>query len=264
MQPVAKKILQADLLSVQGVFNTDELGTFCGEVPRNGTTKEVAKLKADKAIELLQTPYGIGSEGSFGPHPFVPFIIGALETLVFVDKNRHFEIVETHLSSRTNFSHCVAKDSDHLDAFLTQARFPSHALIVRPNVWDEKDIIFKGVQSFENLKNYISFCCSKSADQSALLQTDMRAHLNPTRQHELVKAGIRLFRRLSRKCPFCDSPGWGIIGQKKGKLCSSCHFPTRLPTHWIWGCVVCSLTTEKERHDLKEPLDPTYCNNCNP
>jgi hypothetical protein len=264
LQPAAKKILQAKLLSIEGVFNTDQLGTFSGEIERPGTPIEIAKLKALKAIELLRTPYGIGSEGSFGAHPFVPFVSGSVETLVFVDQIHHFTMTETQISSRTNFSHKIVKNSDHLDSFLTKALFPSHALIVRPNIWDQKNLVFKGIQSFEKLRESIDVCCSKSSDHSALVQTDMRAHFNPTRQFELIKAGIRLFRRLSRNCPHCGSPGWGIIGQKRGKRCSLCDCPTQYPTHWIWGCPTCTSTREKERYDFKEPLDPTYCNVCNP
>ncbi|MBC1225360.1 hypothetical protein GNF09_37015, partial [Nostoc sp. UCD120] len=55
-------------------FNTDIFGTFTREVERPGTQIAAAKLKAEKALELTQENLAVASEGSFTPHPFVPYI----------------------------------------------------------------------------------------------------------------------------------------------------------------------------------------------
>lgn len=49
-------------------LDTDLLGTFSGEVPRVGTALEVCKRKARLGMAGTGLPFGLASEGSFGPH----------------------------------------------------------------------------------------------------------------------------------------------------------------------------------------------------
>ncbi|MBJ7429162.1 MAG: hypothetical protein JHD28_09430, partial [Bacteroidia bacterium] len=50
-------------------LDTDQLGTFSGEIERNLSPIEAAKRKCYMAMELTQCDLAIASEGSFGPHP---------------------------------------------------------------------------------------------------------------------------------------------------------------------------------------------------
>ncbi len=52
--------------------DTDQLGTFSGEVERPGTMFEVLKKKCEMGIELSGFKLGLASEGSFGAHPSIP------------------------------------------------------------------------------------------------------------------------------------------------------------------------------------------------
>jgi hypothetical protein len=54
-------------------LDTDQLGTFSGEVPREGSMLDVAMRKARLGMSATGLPLGIASEGTFGPHPAIPF-----------------------------------------------------------------------------------------------------------------------------------------------------------------------------------------------
>jgi hypothetical protein len=62
-------------------FDTDLLGTFSGEVERVGSALDCVRNKCERGLDLLGGDLGIASEGSFGPHPYVPFIPGGQEIL---------------------------------------------------------------------------------------------------------------------------------------------------------------------------------------
>jgi hypothetical protein len=59
-------------------LDTDALGTFTGEIPRAGTIREAAISKARLGMTATGLPIGIASEGSYGPHPNIPFIPGGV------------------------------------------------------------------------------------------------------------------------------------------------------------------------------------------
>jgi len=54
-------------------LDTDQLGTFSGEIPRRGALLEVALRKARLGMRAPGLPLGLAGEGTFGPHPAVPF-----------------------------------------------------------------------------------------------------------------------------------------------------------------------------------------------
>jgi hypothetical protein len=264
LEAACKKILGANLIGLNNKIDTDSLGTFSGEVERRGGQIETARLKCQMGLDFSGHYFGLANEGSFGPHPSIPFIPASLETLVFIDRQIGLEIAETRIFMQTNYRQSAFSLADDLMDFLSKSKFPSHALIVRPNIWEDKTVIFKGIQDLIDLKKNIEFCCKKSSDSRAYIETDMRAHMNPTRGRNIHKLGIRLFRRLTRQCPSCASPGWGISGIKKGKLCKICRCPTKIPISYIWSCSLCL------HHDF-QPVpggdlfaEPVWCDWCNP
>ncbi|MGV0104674.1 DUF6671 domain-containing protein [Nostoc sp. DSM 114160] len=74
-------------------FNTDIFGTFTREVKRPGTQIAAAKFKAEKALEFTGENLAIASEGSFTPHPLVPYIYCNREIVFFLDKINNLEII---------------------------------------------------------------------------------------------------------------------------------------------------------------------------
>jgi hypothetical protein len=264
LNPACEKILGASLLTFDDKLNTDLLGTFSGEIERKGNQKEIALEKCKLGLDMSGLPLGIANEGSFGPHPYIPFIPSSCETLVFVDSRRNLKIFETSIFKKTNFQHTICNPFDDLTHFLNSSLFPSHGLIIRPNVWKDKTVLFKGVQDFIQLQKSITICCQNSIDDRAHLATDMRAHMNPTRGLNIRKLGIRLFRRLTRLCPICHAPGWGRTNIKKGRPCSICEYPSELPISYVWSCSSCSHQEEEPFPDVPKFADPGYCSMCNP
>ena len=67
-------------------LDTDQLGTFTGEVERKSDPITTARNKCVVAMELSNCDLAIASEGSFGPHPSISFIPADDEFLLFIDK----------------------------------------------------------------------------------------------------------------------------------------------------------------------------------
>ncbi|MEP6836483.1 MAG: DUF6671 family protein, partial [Bradyrhizobium sp.] len=93
-------------------LDTDQLGTFSGEVPREGAILEVAVRKARLGMSATGLPLGIASEGTFGPHPAIPFMPAGMELLVFVDDDRKIVISERLIAEATNFDHLVVSPGE--------------------------------------------------------------------------------------------------------------------------------------------------------
>jgi hypothetical protein len=79
-------------------FDTDRFGTFTGEVERTAPPRETALAKARAALAAQGGDLAIASEGSFGPHPGIPFLALAAEWVVFIDRARGLEIAIEHRS----------------------------------------------------------------------------------------------------------------------------------------------------------------------
>jgi hypothetical protein len=262
--------LGAELLHVTSV-DTDALGTFCGGVQRQGTALEACIAKAEAALNSGHTPLAIASEGSFGPHPHLPFLAAGLECMVFLDRERGLRINEQALARRTNFAHRLVDPSTTTGAdpefqrWLGQVGFPSHALIVRPHRGTASSgAVVKGLGLWEALAPAITTAAAASSDGLALVETDMRAHLNPTRMAAIRRLAFRLVRRLAQVCPACQTPGWGVVDQRQGLRCGDCGLPTALVCTVVWGCQRCDHQEEHPRPDGLLRADPGHCQWCNP
>jgi hypothetical protein len=262
--------LGADLLHVRSV-DTDALGTFCGGVRRPGSALAACIAKAEAALVAGGVEFAIASEGSFGPHPQLPFLAAGREWLVFVDRCRGLTISEQLLAPRTNFAHRLvtapeASGPDQgLGRWLEQVGFPSHGLMVRAhNGGAGAAEVEKGLHQWEELVAAIRRAAAASSDGLALVETDMRAHCNPTRMGAIRRLTFRLVRRLASPCPACQAPGWGVVDQRSGLPCGVCGFPTALTRAVVWGCSRCGHQEEKPRPDGLHLADPGQCNWCNP
>ncbi|MFN9547244.1 MAG: DUF6671 family protein [Cyanobacteriota bacterium] len=262
--------LGAELLHVREV-DTDALGTFCGGVPRQATALEACVAKAEAALAAGGTAHAIASEGSFGPHPHLPMLAVGMEWLVFLDRHRGLTIREQGLSDRTNFAHRLVGEAETsgpepaLGKWLAQVGFPRHALMVRAH--QERagaDGVEKGLRRWEDLQVAILRAAAASSDGLALVETDMRAHCNPTRMAAIRRLSFRLVRRLASPCPACHAPGWGVVEQRPGLPCADCGLPTTLTRALVWGCARCDHEEEKSRPDGLKRADPGRCDWCNP
>ena len=245
-------------------LDTDILGTFSGEIPRKGSAREVCEQKARLGMAATGLPLGLANEGSFGPHPFIPFIPAGIELMTFVDDERGIVVTESFLSDRTNYSHRTAQNIEDLGEWLRTVRFPTHAIVVRLNVNGPGAPIEKGIVSTDRLEAAIVDACANSSGGPAWIETDMRAHFNPTRMVAIRKLGRRLADRLASTCPACSSPGWGQTDVIKGLPCELCGSPSKWVMFEAFGCVACDYRENRRRSDGLQNVSPQHCPECNP
>lgn len=255
-----EKFLGCKVIPAQ--INTDLLGTFTGEIERMLTPIACAKEKCCRGLDLEKGTLGVANEGSFSSHPSIPLISADFEVLFFTDRNLGFELTLTKISPETNFSAKSIQSIDELFTFATQALFPSHALILRPHDAENSNLIFKGIQDFEELYQIFQKCSEASRDHSVWVETDMRAHMNPTRMKRIEELAYEMVTRLAISCPSCQIPGWGVVKNVPGLPCKECQMPTDLIKSEIYGC--CQCNHQEILENQKEMADPRYCPFCNP
>jgi hypothetical protein len=241
-------------------IDTDQLGTFSGEIERPGSMREAAIEKARRGALALGLRYGLASEGSFGPDPTLPFLASGTELLVFLDTQTGHVVAE-QVRTQTNFAHVSLTPGADIDAFLSRIGFPDHAVIVRPDLPDRATPNAKGLTSRAALED----ARLKLAPFGPLrLETDMRAHLNPSRMGEIARLAEKLTERLATACPACAAPGFGRIDVRLGLPCADCGTPANLVASEIFGCTACGVTQERPRSDGRTQADPAHCPSCNP
>jgi len=111
--------------------DTDQLGSFSGEIARSGDALTTAHAKARLGLEASGHCIALASEGSFGPHPAIPLMAVGQELLLLLDQRHGLAVAEQRLEWQTNYSHVVTDRLPSLDSWLHRVAFPSHALIVR-------------------------------------------------------------------------------------------------------------------------------------
>lgn len=242
-------------------FDTDEFGTFSREIKRPKSQFDTARLKIEKAMNLTGIDIAVASEGSFGSHQFVP-IPWNVELVLLYDKKNNLEIYGVHESADTNFNHKTVKNYDELLEFAKKIGFPEHYLILRPDSENSNEII-KDINSFEKLEKGYSTCKSISKNGEVFVETDMRAHANPTRMKSIEKATENLVSKLLSLCPKCEAPGFIVSEVKKGLPCEYCGSSSDMPLKYIHSCSKCK-HEEEELFPKGDKAPAEYCNYCNP
>jgi hypothetical protein len=242
--------------------DTNALGTFSGEVARIDDALSTCQRKAWMGMKQSGLPLGLASEASFGPHPSLPLLAVGQEVLVFVDRERRLTVVERQLEWRTNYAQTLLEPGDDPSAWLRQVRFPSHGVMARPAAADGP--WWKDLCSPARLQAALTACRATDPDGRVRLETDMRAHRNPTRMRSIRRLAVALVRRLATACPHCDAPGWGLIDTVPGLPCSLCGTATELTASEIWGCQACGHRQIDQRRDGLIAAEPGQCPWCNP
>jgi hypothetical protein len=247
-------------LCVPDDINTDQFGTFSGEIPRAGSMLDALEAKANLGIKLTGLSLAFASEGSFGPHKQNPFIFANREIALFMDKNHELMIYESVISTKTNYASIELSEkfsSDSLQDFLKRVEFPRHAVILKQKIEGEW-FIHKGIQDYRQLLAQIK------SGHSLTIETDMRAHLNPNRQAVIRELAFKLMRRVISTCPECATLGWGLVSVQAGLPCADCYSITQLVKNEVYGCAKCLYQEIKPaKHGLRS-ADPRYCDFCNP
>jgi hypothetical protein len=257
---IAPALRRIGLQVTVAAIDTDALGTFAGEIARIGSMRDVAVEKARRGARHLGLRYGLASEGTFGPDPDLPVVASGAELLALVDTATGRVITES-LRTQTNFAWLPIAPGADLDGFLIRVGFPDHAVIARPHddaraVPNEKGIRDRGA---------LDAVLARLAGSGPLrIETDMRAHMNPTRMAGLATLADRLAARLATPCPACDAPGFGRIDVRRGLPCAACGTPTAMIAAELYGCDVCGQIEERARPDGLTQADPAQCPMCNP
>ncbi len=258
--PILEKELGV-ICFINETFDTDEFGTFTGEIERKLDPVSTAREKCLRAMKLSKCDLGVASEGSFGPHPSMFLVNADDEFLIFIDTVNNIEVIVRELSASTNFNGRLIQNQKELFEFADQVSFPAHGLILRKSK-EENTEIHKGITDIEILKNIFEHLYSKY--KSVYAETDMRAMYNPNRMNVIEKATEKLVKKIKSTCPNCQMPGFGITEAKKGLECSLCGSPTNSTLSYIYVCQHCQFTKEEMYPNKKTTEDPTYCDYCNP
>lgn len=243
--------------------DTDQFGTFSGEVERVGNVRETLRLKTSAAAEVYpEARFLLASEGSFGPDPFIGFVASDHEALLFFDRKLKTEIYVEEISTDTNLAEIEIGHGDDAHAFLNQIGFPEHGIIIKPK--GNSSHVYKNLQTSQAVGQAIEDACLISPERKAILSTDMRANFNPTRMKVIEKVGKKLIESLKSLCPGCKTPGFAIIRGIPGLPCEECGEPSRISKEVLWGCIKCDYSEQKERPDGASTIPPSECDFCNP
>ena len=242
-------------------LDTDLLGTFSGEIERELSPIDAAKKKCMLAMKLTNTDLAISSEGSFGAHPLLYFLPADDEVLVFIDQKNGLEIAVREISTKTNFNAKEVSSEEDLLAFAQSAQFPGHALILK----DKKDGFTSIAKGIVNTKELLeTFAKFKQSNETVYVETDMRAHLNPSRMQVIEETTEKLIKKIKTACPSCNTPGFGIKNSIPGLPCENCKTPSKSTLYHVYACQKCTHTYEAYFPNGKQQEDPTYCDRCNP
>lgn len=242
-------------------YDTDKLGTFTRDIPRYGSQLDAARKKARVGMELSSSMLGIASEGAFDNDPYTGMLPWNYELVILIDDRRNIEIVGFFGGQAQSVSRQISS-RDELNALLSEAQFTTHQLVIRPD--DEyHPECRKGIKDIQSLKEAFEWAASLSNKGNVFVENDLRAHTNPTRMANILKATQDLSRKMNSLCPECESPGFWVTERKRGLPCSGCGAPTNLPVANIWSCVKCE-NKKEEMISNQMKADPSKCDYCNP
>jgi hypothetical protein len=262
--PILQGVQGLNLTVVSNV-KTDSLGTFSGEIERTNPPLETALQKANLALNFAKADFAFSSEGSFGPHPAMFFVPADQEWLVLKDlkSDKHWAV--HHISTSTNFASLCPENWEAAVDFLKKIEFPSHGIIikVKDKVTSSIKLIIKDIDKFSEIKDLFNTHQNQNED-SIILETDMRAHRNPTRMKVIAEAAEKLKLKLNSLCPSCYFPGFDVAEIEPGLPCAWCHTPTRLTFKSLYACQNCHHSIWQTFPNGITEADPGYCDHCNP
>jgi len=218
--------------------DTDTLGTFTGEVPRRQGPLKTAIAKARLGMRATGARLGLASEGTIAPDPSVPLIVVDHEYVVLVDEEHDLVIVGQARSDAIRMYHRVLTPRDDVAGLLEEADVPPHHLIVRPRT-PQVGGITKAVADHRALREAIALASRFDPEGLVVLETDLRAHLCPSRQPTIARAAEDLGSRLATCCPRCHRPGFGMERRLGGLPCEACGAEVAVPATEEFACPSC-------------------------
>ena len=110
----------------------------------------------------------------------MPWVACDREIVVLIDRQHNLELVGEALSAATNYRQTTVGSVGEALAFAEAVQFPSHGLVVMPeqNPKDNREIC-KGIVQEHQLMAAVEHLLK--THPSVWIETDMRAHMNPSR-----------------------------------------------------------------------------------
>lgn len=248
-------LLEANIVEVE--VDTDQFGTFTGEVERKGSPYNTALAKLDL---VKNADYAIASEGSIGNDSQIPFMISDIEILVFKDFKNDLIITELHRSFEIKAGEKKFFPDEDYTKFLKLIDFPNHGVIAK-GIDLTKSSPIKGITSIEELERAMKKIFETSP--TVILESDFRAHKSPSRMENIEHVARKLAKRIVTLCPECRTPGFGIKRYEKGVICGECKRVNPDAIHQeILSCVKCS--HESLGEIVNQVITPDKCAWCNP
>lgn len=246
-------------------IDTDRFGTFSGEVERRGSILETLREKTRAVFESVpEARLVLASEGSFGPHPVFGLIPSDHEALLLTDRQSQELLVDLVSDSPRSGSIEISPPPSlrDLECAVACLGFPEHALVVRAR--GSGAPIRKGLRNLLDLQTAVFECASISPDSTAVVENDLRAHMNPTRMRVIESLAEKMVERISSLCPKCHAVGFWPQQRVKGLPCNACHAPTPVLKGHDWGCGICSWMEFRSSPGQQGFADPKHCDLCNP
>lgn len=262
--PLLEKKLGVKVVIPQD-FNSDIFGTFSGETERKQSQPETARLKAKAAREATGIDLVLASEGAFQPHHLMFMAIADYELLLLHDERHKAEWQSWEVSLQTQAVSLSFKSPSEALKHCRPLKFPSHAAIIKVHHPTGGYLYMaKGIQQQDELIKAAEEALKLSPDGTAIIENDLRAHFNPTRQKVIKTATKRLIGNLNADCPQCLWPGFIAEEKIPGLPCSLCGSATRLTQFELYRCARCNHKEKRNRLDGQLMADPKDCDNCNP
>ncbi|ODT25699.1 DUF6671 family protein [Microbacterium sp. SCN 69-37] len=251
-----RTVLDATVITPAGI-DTDQFGTFAGDIPRTLSPLDAARAKARLGVAATGVPTSLASEGSFTTE--LGWTTRQTEHLLFLDQDRGIEVTESH---STTFPVAPGRHITTTAQALSHATtigFPEQGLIIHSRD-GARIITHKNLRTRDDLTLAIDHLLSENLAVSVM--PDYRAHRSPARAAVIATLCARMAQRLGTPCPGCRAPGYGRVKVIPGLPCGLCGTPTHIPTADLHACTTCDTTHTHPR--TPTTADPQWCDTCNP
>ena len=246
LEPLGFEVFTTDL------FDTDTLGMFSHEVQRHCSANTAALTKAQRACELTDEQFGLGSEGSFGGGPYPGLMNWDEEVICFYDKHNNNAIYGYAGGPFSPSSLSISSETSAESITTACQRYENQHWIL-----DDTQTLHKGL----SIEALIALYTEKTPS-TGTITPDLRAMYSPQRQVIISRAAQDLARRLSSTCPQCQNPNFVAKQITKGLPCELCNMPTEQMKSTTSVCDSCGFSHIET--NKKRVADATYCQFCNP
>lgn len=238
-------------------LDTDQFGTFAGDIPRTLNPREAARAKARLGMHIAGTTLGLASEGTFTSE--FGLVVKNTELLIFMDDTLGLDLVEGSVTtSPVPGGRRIASAREAL-TFASAIGFPGQGVILQ-STKNDRTTAHKNITQLEVLGDTAEALLKQH--HSLVILPDYRAHRAPSRAAAIRSLCEKMARRLVTECPRCTAPGFGQITVEPGLPCSYCGSATRVIAADINGCGRCTHQTRTPR--IQSHADPGSCDRCNP